>query len=519
MMATPSPELIALDADLVARQPESILQLLQFLGLTYDAVFLRGPNGIITYWDKGAEHLYGWSVSEAVGVASDRLLHTHFPALPVPIGDLLARDGAWEGQLIQRHKDGALVVVLSRQVLLRNGEGGPVTILETNRQVVGHAADALARQALGAIVESSQDAILSKTLDAIILSWNGGAERLYGYRADEVIGRSVSLIIPPEIPNELPNIMEKLKRGERIEHYQTERITKYGRRLTVSLAVSPICDDNGIIVGASAVARDVTPAVELSAELARTAEARDRALDEARKALRVRDEFFSTISHDLRNPLAVIHGMVQLAERQMERNPETTGVPQLLAGIAQASGKMGAMIDELLDLSRLESGRPMQLNIQPTDLLALVTGLVVEHRREAPEHTIETQFAAPEIVGLWDTARIDRVLTNLLSNAIKYTPTGGHILVSVAASKNESDGSEWAIVGVEDDGIGIPSIELPWVFERYHRASNVPIHTPGAGIGLAGARQIVEQHGGTLMAESDEGVGSRFIVRLPIRTA
>jgi PAS domain S-box-containing protein len=649
-----SPELsdsfgLVLDGAVVARQPQALVHLLDLLGLSYDAIFLHDLNSTITYWDKGAESLYGWSANEALGERSHSLLRTQFPPLPLPLDDLLVRDGNWEGELIHRRKDGTLAVVLSRQVLLRDRNDRPITVLETNRHVVGHTADALARQALGAIVESSEDAILSKNLDAIILSWNAGAERLYGYSAAEVIGQSVSIIIPPEMPDELPAIMDRLKRGQGIEHYQTERITKDGRRLTISLTVSPIRNDSGVIVGASAVARDITeqqrivnalrlseerlqlaaraagfgtyddrgsgevywspemleifglpadtqpvhgaaaalehihpedrerwlearaaahdPAgegimsidhrvirpdgttiwvaqrgkvfrgddsagrrgraigivqdvtgeVEMTAELARTAEALDKALAETRDALRVRDEFFSSISHDLRNPLAVIRGMVQLAQRQLNRLPtgETAGIPHLLTDIDKASRKMGSMIDELLDLSRVESGHSVELNLERADLVSLVQRLVDESEREAPEHILTMQASVPDIYGLWDSTRLDRVITNLLSNAIKYTPAGGHVGVLVETEAVD-DGSEWAIVSVQDDGIGIPAEELTLIFDRYHRASNVPHHTPGAGIGLAGARQIVQHHGGTLRAESAEGAGSRFVMRLPV---
>jgi PAS domain S-box-containing protein len=636
---------LALDASLLVRQPKSVIEFLRLLGLSYDAIFLRDLDSIIIFWDEGAERLYGWAATEAVGARSHSLLQTRFPPLPLPMDELLTRDGTWEGELIHARKDRSAAVVLSRQVLLRGRDGQPVAILETNHSVVGHTADALARQALGAIVESSEDAILSKNLDAIILSWNAGAERLYGYRVDEVIGRSVSIIIPPEMPDELPEIMERLKRGEPIQHYQTERIAKDGRRLTVSLTVSPIRDDAGTIVGASAVARDITeqqqivealriseerlqlaaraagfgtyddrgggdifwspemfeifglppdpqpaqeavlrlihpedrelwlaaraaaydPAgpgtmsvdqrvvrpdgkivwvaqrgiviheqsgktrpsvraigivrditadVRAAAELATTAEARDLALANARMALRVRDEFFSSISHDLRNPITVIQGMAQLARRRLNELPGEVGagIAQRLSAIEQASSKMNSLISELLDLSRLESGRPMQLNLERADLVALVGGLVEDYRSETPEHRLTMHCVHREIWGRFDTSRLDRVLTNLLSNATKYTPSGGRVAVTVETEA----GGEWALVSVEDNGIGIPADELALIFERYHRARNVPRHTPGAGIGLAGSRQIVQQHGGTLTVESEEGLGSRFIIRLPI---
>lgn len=535
-----------------------------------------------------------------------------------------------------------------------------------------------ARRQLAAIVESSDDAIIGKTLDAIITSWNRGAERLYGYRAEEVIGRPIAILVPPDRPDELPAIMERLRRGERVDRYDAERVAKDGRRLVVSVTISPVRGDAGEIVGASSVARDVSErrqeeagirfiaqasvllagSLDYEETLAQVAQsavpeladwaavdiveadgsirrlaiahadpakivwARElerrfpmepdatsgvpqvirsgepvfypkiprellegaatddesrRILDElhltslitvplqargstlgaitfvyaeserhyteadlritrglalraasaidnarlyrdALAALHVRDEFLSAISHDLRTPLTTIRGLTQLALRRLERlgtaGSETVVAP--LTRVDQAAEKMARMIDSLLDLSRLESGRPLDLDRQRMDLVSLVRELAEEHQRGAPAHQIRVEAARDRLEGVWDPVRLERVLANLLSNAVKYSPQGGSVALAAEVERDGSTGAAWATVSVQDEGIGIPAADLPAIFERFHRGSNVPADVRGVGIGLAGARQIVEQHGGTLTVESEERRGSRFTMRLPM---
>src|SRR3989442_516753 len=166
-------------------------------------------------------------------------------------------------------------------------------------------ADAPARwspEYLAAIVDSSDDAIIGKTLDGTIVSWNPGAERLYGYTPDEAIGRPISIIVPAERPDELPQILDRLRRGERIEHYRTTRVTKDGERITVSVTISPVRDASGTIIGASAIARDVGE--------------HERAVEEA---LRLREDFISVVAHELRTPLTILYGRLQLVARRLAR--------------------------------------------------------------------------------------------------------------------------------------------------------------------------------------------------------
>ena len=250
------------------------------------------------------------------------------------------------------------------------------------------------------------------------------------------------------------------------------------------------------------------------------AEENERLYKQTQDILRVRDEFLSSVSHDLRTPLTTIRGLTQLSQRQLGRMElsESAALQRSLNGVERASRTMGRMIDDLLDISRIEAGRPISLNRQPTDLVALARQVVEEQQVLTQKHRITLETTSETLSGFWDPARLERVLINLISNAVKYSPDGGDVAVSLTATAPDHAEDCWAEVRVQDAGLGIPAGNLPHIFEQFHRGSNVS-ELQGLGIGLAGARQAVEQHGGTLEAESTEGEGATFILRLPIAPA
>ena len=188
-----------------------------------------------------------------------------------------------------------------------------------------------------------------------------------------------------------------------------------------------------------------------------------------------------------------MRGLTQLAHRRLRRlaTPESDRIAEAPVNAERSADNMAIMVDELLDLSRLESGRPLDLNRQRMDLVALVYQLAEEHQRGAPAHWITVEAKVTELSGFWDAVRIERVLANLVSNAIKYSPQGGNVVIGVSIESDETGDREWACVPIQDRGIGIPADELEPIFERFHRGSNVPQYIRGVGIGLAGARQIV----------------------------
>jgi PAS domain S-box-containing protein len=242
----------------LAHQAATLREQASIIEQAYDAIILRDPSKAITLWNRGAERMYGFTQEEARGRSPHELLATEFPIPLEEIYALLRRDGYWEGKLSHARKDGERIVVESRWATIRN-EGGEVTsILEINRDITERTLAEAKLFQLAAIIESSDDAIFSKNLDGVIQSWNPAAERLYGYTAEEAVGQPVTMLIPPDRPGEEPQIIGRIKRGERVDHYETVRVRKDGTLVDVSLTVSPVKDAGGLIIGASNIARDIT---------------------------------------------------------------------------------------------------------------------------------------------------------------------------------------------------------------------------------------------------------------------
>ncbi|MGE3269487.1 MAG: ATP-binding protein [Chloroflexota bacterium] len=242
-----------------------------------------------------------------------------------------------------------------------------------------------------------------------------------------------------------------------------------------------------------------------------------RARAEAEASLRSRDETLATISHDLRTPLTSIRGVAQLLQRRIARGGALDHAELIdrLGRIEEQTSLMARMIDDLLDVARIEAGRPLELHLEPCGLVALVQKAVSDVQRSTDTHRLRVQDQTTDGLTLsLDCTRIERVVLNLLTNAVKYTPDGGDVVVTVSREDGPTGSS--AIVSVEDDGIGIPQEDLPRIFERFYRASNVSDNIRGTGLGLAGALQIVRQHGGTIEADSTPGTGTTVTVRLPI---
>ncbi len=238
--------------------------------LAYDAIIVRDPVSTIISWNRGAEHLYGWTAQEAIGKVTHELLQTHFPESREELDRFLATGEQWEGELVHMRKDGTQVIVESRQVVTRDAQNHPIAILEINRDITGRKQREREYQAqyrqLAMLVESSAIPIIGKTREGIITSWNRAAERTYGYSAQEVMGQPITLIFPPDRQDEFARIMEQITRGERVELYETARRRKDGTILPVSITVSPIHDSEGQIIGASDIAHDITERKRVEAQ-------------------------------------------------------------------------------------------------------------------------------------------------------------------------------------------------------------------------------------------------------------
>ena len=363
---------------------------------------------------------------------------------------------------------------------------------------------------LAALIDSADDAIISKTLDGIITSWNKGAQRIFGYTPEETIGKPVTMLIPPDHIDEEPAILARLRAGERIEHYETVRITKNGRYIDISLTVSPIIGPNGQVVGASKIARDITEQRQARKALDAAYEEAKRARRQAEESSRLKEEFLATISHELRTPLSAILGWTRMLRLgQLSGEDET----KALDTIERNARAQAQLIDDLLDVSRIITGK-LRMDVRPADPNSFIDAAVEAVRPAAEAKGVRVQkvmdTGATSIPG--DPVRLQQVVWNLLSNAIKFTPRGGHVQI-----RTERVNSHLEIV-VSDTGQGIPSDFLPHVFDRFRQADQKTSRQHGGmGLGLAIVRHLVELHGGTVRATSEGvGQGATFTVQLPI---
>ena len=380
---------------------------------------------------------------------------------------------------------------------------------------------------LAAIVASSDDAIIGKDLNSIITSWNFGAERIFGYTADEMIGTSIMRLIPPDRQAEEREILARIRRGERFDHFETIRLAKDGRQLSVSITVSPIKDSAGHVVGASKVARDITERKKAEAALKKAAEEAEAAnrerlqlLDseraarsQAERASRMKDEFLATLSHELRTPLNAVLGWAHILRTG---KPKVDELKQGLDTIERNARAQAQIIEDLLDMSRIISGK-VRLDVEQIDLPAVLNESIDTVRATAEAKGIRLQSLVDPRAGpiSGDPDRLQQVFWNLLNNAIKFTPKGGQVQVLLERVNSHIE------VSVIDTGEGIAPEFLPYVFDRFQQgdASTTRRHG-GLGLGLAIVKQLVELHGGYVRVKSGGiGKGTTFTVHLPLIAA
>ncbi|MCD2422046.1 ATP-binding protein [Niabella pedocola] len=353
------------------------------------------------------------------------------------------------------------------------------------------------RQALlAAIVSSSQDAIVSKTLKGIITSWNPAARRLFGYTEEEILGRHISLIIPEDRIHEEDFILEQIGRGLRIEHFETIRRAKSGRLIPISLTISPVFNERREIIGASKIARDISENIAAKKE-------KERLYEEVKTLSRKKDEFIALTAHELKTPITSLRGFMEVL--QMHTDPENLHLG-LIERCVRQTNKLTALMNDLLDVSRLQIGK-LLLRREHFDIVAMVHE-VLSGFTHAAKHQFDFRNQQPVMIDA-DRIRLEQVLTNLLNNAVKYTPAGGTVTLEVRETPDQVE------VSVRDEGVGIDAEHLPRIFDQFYRAVDPGSHISGLGIGLYISKEIVVRHGGSIRVESRKGSGSVFIFSIP----
>jgi PAS domain S-box-containing protein len=351
--------------------------------------------------------------------------------------------------------------------------------------------------------------------DGRIESWNPGAGRMYGYHADEIVGQHLSRFYLPEdqaagLPQQHLDLADATGRSEE----EGWRVRKDGTRFFAIVTTTPVLDDSGSLRGFAKVVNDVTERRKIREELQRLLTEEQRLRTAADSALRVRDQLLAFASHDLRNLVAAINLHLQLLRKlglsSFLPSELASEVTEDLTAIEQGVARVTALAGELNDVAHLEMGERLSLRREPVDLVALTDKALAALRRTAGACRFRLVAPAEPVVGNWDPARIERVLQNLLTNAVKYSGDECDVIVTI-----RQDPDPMAELCVEDHGIGIVADDLPQIMQGFKRGRNVGGEIAGSGLGLAGSRKIIEQHGGTLEIESEEGRGTRVTVRLP----
>ena len=357
---------------------------------------------------------------------------------------------------------------------------------------------------LAAIVASSDDAIVSKTLEGIITSWNMGAERIFGFTAEEMIGQPLIKIIPPDRHHEETAILQRIRSGDRVDHFETVRQKKNGTLIDISVTISPMRDSTGRIVGASKVARDITEQKRVQRELIAAKEA-------AEAASRAKDHFLSVLSHELRTPLTPVLAAVSLIESQPAMSQqELRGQVQMIRRNVETEARL---VDDLLDLTRIARGK-VRLHFEVVDAHAVIRNVIAMLQPEMTQKDISVTLALrAKSSHVWaDSGRLQQILLNVLSNSVKFTPAEGSITVRTTNDNGSID------IAMTDSGVGIEPDVLPRLFQAFEQGEQtITRQFGGLGLGLSIVKSLVEMHGGKISATS-EGKDRGATFTLTLRT-
>jgi PAS domain S-box-containing protein len=492
------------------------------INLAHDAILVRDPVSRVLFWNKGAEELYGWRAQEAQGRFIHILLKTRFPVERAEIEARLERDGRWEGELVHTCRDGRLVTVESRQVLVRDDEGQHSAILEINRDVTErHESEQIAQSMY--LETAGRLSFMQQVLDSLpsgIYLVHGPEARLW------LSNRVATSVWRAEWPTDQPMLeflaMNGIKLFDaqghllQLEQYATLRAVRHGETVLQQQVIIRRPDDSTLPVLVNAL--PLLPG-QGSGQLVPEGEAIALVVHQDVTSLKeaeyLKDEFVGIVAHELRTPLAVLRGFADmlLVQTARRRGPRLADWQQeALEEIEVATKRLVDLTEELLDVTRLQAGR-LQLQRTPTNVVSIARRVVAFLQQATTRHQIEVRTEREQLVADIDPGRIEQVLTNLVGNAIKYSPQGGPVSITVW----EEAETRMLALSVQDHGIGIPGPQQGQVFGRFMRADNaVAWGITGTGLGLYICRELVERHGGQLWFESEEGRGSTFFLTLPI---
>ena len=481
-----------------------------------DAGFIATDReGRVTRMNSVSERLTGWPEAQACGqdlwqvYVREGRPTDHLGRNPVDLMQELAVTVDTAHHVVVLGRDGRRTPVEIKAALTHDTEGSVRGMAIVLRDTSQWEQDRIESNRLAAIVASSHDAIIGKTLQGRITSWNGAAETLFGYRAEEAIGQPVQMLIPDDRLDEEMTILARLARGELVPAFETRRVTRSGQIVDVSISVSPIRDAVGRVAGASKIVRDITQR-KLTETARQRAEMLERENHSIQAASRVKSQFLANMSHELRTPLNAVIGFADLLLTG-KVDPASPKYRLFLGHIAGSGRHLLTLINDVLDLSKVEAGK-LDFIPEPLDLPALVADTAaILHIAAERKHITLVADIDPSLTDLFlDGARLKQALYNYLSNAIKFTPALGRVTMRAVPQ-----GQHHFRLEVEDTGIGIAAADLPKLFSEFRQLdAGVGKAHEGTGLGLALTRRLVEAQGGSVGARSEPGRGSVFHLML-----
>jgi PAS domain S-box-containing protein len=493
------------------------------------AIFMLDQEGHVVTWNAGAERIKGYRADEIIGqhfsiFYPEGARQRRWPQHELKVA---ARTGAFEDEGWRVRKDGtqfwANVVITA----LRDADGQLLGFAKVTRDLTqrrAHEEDLRrSEERFRLLVENVPEyAIFMLDPNGTVATWNGGAQRMKGYMAEEIIGKHFSIFYPREVKESGWTDHELQVAAEQGRFVDTGwRVRKDGTTFWAHVVITALRDDKGRLIGYAKLTRDMTEARRLEAmevanqERDEMLEAERSARMAAQRATRLKDEFLATLSHELRTPLSAILGWTQVLLRSNSvEEPEAQR--QAIEVIDRNARAQAQLVDDLLDLSRIMTGK-LRLDLHQISFTSIVEATVQSVRPSADAKRIRLKAilgASHDIVSA-DSGRLQQIVWNLLTNAIKFTPEGGQVQVLLQRVNSHLE------LSVSDTGIGIPPSYLPHVFDRFsQKDSSITRAYSGLGLGLAICKQLVEQHGGSIQAASQgEGKGATFSVRLPVSIA
>ena len=465
-----------------------------------DAIISKKFDGTIISWNEAAQNIFGYTAEEAINnniaiIIPEELYEEENEIIAkVKKGERISHY-----ETIRKTKDGNKISIALSISPIKNVNGDIIGISKIVRDISGQNEANEKQAVLAAIVDSSDDAIISKTLFGIITSWNYAASKMFGYTEAEAMGKHISIIIPPDRIDEEAMIIESIRNGKKIQHFETVRVARGGRELNISLTVSPVRNKDGKIIGASKIARDITEKIE-------TEKQRLLYTKKLQQLNEYKDEFMAMASHELKTPLTIIKANLELLLLKMQKDANNFFVEKTLKQV----NKLDNLINDLLDVSKIQSGK-LELKLADFNMNILLKDIISNIQFTTPIRIILKENSS-KVSAYGDQDRIGLVITNLINNAIKYAPNSKEIVIDTFKS------DDVITVTIKDNGIGIPREELINIFSRFYRVPGLNSTFSGSGIGLYISSEIIRRHGGKIWAESELDKGSTFYFSIPAST-